>query len=167
MKKMLLGAVGLSAVLASCGGVAVDDTRGVRSEFQLATNVTDVNTGATLNAGTYVICDNTNTDVELNVSWLAGTQAINLYAYGEYYGEGKYLATYNVSGTPGGNAALLFTVGAYTAPLNVKPQAIIVTPVTNVDVKGYTRLGVRAVDSQGNVGTIQQSSYVFPVVDCA
>ena len=166
MNKLLLGAVGLSAVLASCGGVSVDDTRGIRSEYQLATDVRDQSTGATLSAGTYVICDNTNTDVELNVSWLAGTQAINLVASGQYYGEGRSLATYDVSGTPGGNAALLFTIGAYTAPLKVKPQALIVTPVTNVDIKGYTRLGVRTVDTQGNAGTVQYSSYVFPVVDC-
>lgn len=166
MKKMLLGAVGLSAVLASCGSVTVDDLAGIRSQYQLTTDVTDANTGTTLRQGTYVICDNVNTDVELNVSWTAGTRAINLLAYGQYYGEGRYLATYDVSNTAGGSGILTFTVGANTAPLSLGKQSIIVTPVTNVNVKGYTRLAAQAIDSQGNAGTVQQSSYVFPVVDC-
>ncbi|EYB68198.1 hypothetical protein DEIPH_ctg025orf0032 [Deinococcus phoenicis] len=158
---MLLGAVGLSAVLASCGSVTVDDSLGIRSQYQLSTDVTDVNTGRVLKQGTYVICDNKNTNVELNVSWTAGTSAINLLAYGEYYGEGKYLANYKLNSAAPGSAALTFTVGAFTAP-----QSIIVNPVTTVNVKGYTRLAAQAVDLQGNTGSVQQSSYVLPVVDC-
>lgn len=169
MKKMLLGAVGLSAVLASCGGVAVDNNRGIRSEFQLATDVRDTETGRTLPKGTYVICDNRDTDVELNVNWLAGTSTLNLLAYGEYYGEGRNLATYQVNPNTGGSATLPFTISRFTAPqsLNsVQPQSIIVTPVNNVTIKGYTRLGVQATNAQGVVGSVQMSNYVFPVVNC-
>lgn len=167
---MLLGAVGLSAVLASCGGVSVDNDLGIRSEYQLASDVTDVNTGRVLAKGTYVICDDRATEVELNVSWLAGTKAINLAAYGEYYGEGRLLSTYNVNPNTGGSGTLVFTVGAFTAPQSVdrmQAQAIVVTPINvNVDVKGYTRLGAQAINTQGVAGSVQTSDYVFPVVDC-
>ncbi|GBF06572.1 hypothetical protein DAERI_090158 [Deinococcus aerius] len=166
---MMLGAVGLSAVLASCGGVAIDDSQGPRSQYQLATDARDTNTGKVIPKGTYVICDNKSTDVELDVNWLVGTSKINLLAFGEYYGEGRYLDTYQVDPSTGGSGTLVFTIEKGVAPQNlnvVKPQAIIVTPITNVNVKGYTRLGAQAVNAQGVAGTIQQSDYVFPVVDC-
>ena len=143
MKKMTLMALALVGTLASCGGGQINDLRPPTTNWQLAADVTDANTGETLKQGTYVICYNVATTIVANVSWQAGTDRIDLLARGLTTGEVRTVASSPVN-TSGGNGDIIFTFGRKAAPLSLDEQGIKVNPITrNVRVLGYTNLGVQ------------------------
>ncbi|PJI52350.1 hypothetical protein CTI14_43730, partial [Methylobacterium radiotolerans] len=74
--KMLLAAISMTGLLASCGGglTMVDPVRNLTltsysSEYSLATPYYDAATGTTYATGTPVICDNTATDLYATLDW--------------------------------------------------------------------------------------------------
>lgn len=145
MKKMLLGAVGLSVALASCG-------TGVAPDLSGSGSVTQVRTEYQTEDGRFVACDNynnvtatTQVSVYFNVSGNVQTVDVALRGnttsqYDENYkarftgdqlasiGNGSYRATFNANPATGG----------------LLPQAIIVNP---------TRAKVKVVAVSGRVGT--------------
>ncbi len=142
---MLLGAVGLSAVLASCG-------TGVAPDLSGSGSVTAVRTEYRLENGQFVACDNynnvtatTQVSVYFNVSGNVQTVDIALRGnttsqYDENYkarftgeqlasiGNGSYRATFNANPVTGG----------------LLPQAIVVNPA---------RAKVKVVTASGRAGT--------------
>lgn len=176
MKKMLLGAVGLSAMLASCGGVIVADpvtnltVTGYQTNYQLTTDVRDQN-GQTITKGSYVICDNRNTRVGVDVSWRGGLQQLAIQFKGARTGETKTVATEDYGPIDyRGAGRYEYTLQPGMAPQSLKngigAQAIIVNPITNVNVKGYTFVRVQGYDAAGNASNISESVTQIPVVDC-
>lgn len=186
MKRLLLAAIGVTGLLASCGpGGSVDNTvptmtqaSGLYTSHQLSVNVTDVNTGTVYPAGTYVICDNKNTTIELGVAWTGALYNLDVYATGGYYGDTHLLGTYTANGAYNSSGTISYTFGAGAAPLSLpgtlKAQGITVTPVTNVNIKGQTSIIVQGnnyYDTPGNYITATTlntvpNNYQLPVVDC-
>lgn len=186
---MLLAAVGLSGLLASCGGSVVvgSDTpptitsaNGLYTDHRLQVAVTDADTGTVYPAGTYVVCDNLNTTVQMNVSWTGALYDLDVYATGGYYGDTHRLDTYTAEGASNDSGTVVYTFGPRAVPLSVNKgkgltaQAITVNPIIAVDVKGQTSIVVQGNSYFGNPGNYQTVStlntvpnnFQLPVVDC-
>lgn len=181
MKKILLASVAGAGLLASCGGVTVTlpDYFSGRSSNLTLTNLSNYSTdwqltravndqsGNTLAAGTYVICDNKATQISADVAWTGTLSKLGLQLKGVRTGEVENLNLYPYSGVTGsGSTTATFSVGAGVAPQSLNPQAIVVNPVTNVTVKGYTYLRVQGADAIGLGSNILESNNSIPVVDC-
>ncbi|WP_261663792.1 hypothetical protein [Deinococcus sp. Marseille-Q6407] len=165
MKKIALMALGLTGVLASCGGAGVNDNLPPTTNYTLSHDVRIAGTDKVITSGHYVICDDRETKVTTNVQWLPGTQYLELWARGTETRKEFKLATYKVANiNQGGQAAIPFTFGKDV----LAPLSIVVNPapnLPNVNVIGYTNLGIRAVDASGNtVMNPAYSQYVFPVM---
>ncbi|GAA5514987.1 hypothetical protein Dcar01_03751 [Deinococcus carri] len=143
MKKMLLGAVGLSAVLASCGtGVAPDGSGNG--------NVTQVRTEYRTQSGQFVACDNVNnvvatTQVSVYFNVSGNVQTVDVGLRGNT--TSQYDANYNARAT--GQQLAGVGTGSYRLTFNANPlngflpQSIIVTP-TQGKVKIVTPTSQRA-----------------------
>lgn len=187
MKKLLLAALGLTGVLASCGdgGTMADSTpptltnaSGLYTNHKLTVTATDVDTGTVYPAGTYVICDNRNTTIELSVSWTGQLWDLDLFTIGGYYGSTyDYLGSYAADGRWNGSGTISYTFGPNAAPLSLdsklSAQAITVNPVTAIRVKGFTGIAVQGnsyTNVAGNYLTAKTLNSVnvdyLPVVDC-
>ncbi|UQN05860.1 hypothetical protein [Deinococcus sp. QL22] len=173
MKKLLLGLVGLSAALASCG-VTVD-VGGPVTITALNSYTTDwYRNVADGNGGTkpeYVICDNRNTTVLMDVSWVGTLAQLDVRFEGS---QGGVLpkSTGQFSPDSSGNDVFSYVFGPNMAPLSfkksglsaqaLKAQAIIVNPVnkgtTFVTISGYTPSGIMSNELKAPQG--------IPVVDC-
>lgn len=188
MKKVLLAAMGLSGVLASCGGSVVVGVGGgyygdgqstnlqlnsltnYRTSWQLSSNVQD-QSGRTLTAGTYIICDNTNTDISVDLTWTGGLSKLGLQLRGVNSDTYRNISVYpySVVDTSGSGTAT-YSLGAAMAPLATKSslsaQAIVVNPITAVDIKGYTYVRAQGLDAFGLASNVLTSGYSIPVVDC-
>ncbi|ADY26077.1 hypothetical protein Deipr_0921 [Deinococcus proteolyticus MRP] len=153
MKKIALMALGLTGVLASCGGGTSTIEGAPTTNWQLRSDVKDINNNIILKAGTYVICNDRPTTVQANVSWGAGVTQVQLWARGQK--ESKPVAYYNVNPT-GGTGTATFTLNG-----GVAPQSITVNPITTpVRVKSYVELGTAT-----GVSDIKWNSYDFPVLE--
>lgn len=173
---MLLGAASLSAVLASCGGVTpVSPVRnlsvtGYETSYRLTQNVRDQN-GNTIAAGSYVICDNRDTRVGVDVSWTGGLSQLAIQFTGARTGQTKTVATEDYGPIDyRGAGRYEYTLTPGMAPQTLKnglgAQAITVNPITNVTVKGYTYVRVQGYDAAGGASNIAESVTQIPVVDC-
>ncbi|THF69949.1 hypothetical protein E7T06_09300 [Deinococcus sp. Arct2-2] len=173
MKKLLLGLVGLSAALASCGvtvdvggPVTITALNSYTSDWYR--NVPDGNGGT---KPEYVICDNRDTTVVMNVSWVGTLAQLDVSFEGS---KGGKLAESTGQFTPdsSGNDVFTYMFGPNMAPLSLnktaisaqslKPQAIIVNPTnkgtTFVTLTGYSASGLKSNSLVAPQG--------IPVVDC-
>ncbi|SMB93099.1 hypothetical protein [Deinococcus hopiensis] len=177
MKKVLLGIVGLGAVLTGCGTdlALVDPVKnlnvtGYSTNYQLTTDVRDQN-GGTIAAGSDVICDNLSTRVAVDVSWTGGLQQLAIQFKGARTGAAKTVVTDDYGPVDyRGAGSYEYTLMPNMAPQSAKSglgaQAIVVNPITNVNVKGYTYVRVQGYDVAGNASAISESVTQIPVVDC-
>ncbi|MFC5847774.1 hypothetical protein [Deinococcus petrolearius] len=181
MKKGLLAAVGLSGLLASCGGTLTVGAGGYYGEgtssslilnsltdyqtnWQLSTAVQDQK-GNVIPAGTHVICDNTTTDISFNVNWTGYMAAVGLQLRGLNTDSYKNIGVFLVNSSTG-RVNATYSIGSNIAPLNLKPQAIIVNPITSVDIKGYTYVRAQGIDGTAAASNVVSTSTAIPVVDC-
>lgn len=184
---MLLGAVGLSALLASCGEITIvipdpipntqpsttlklKAVAGYSTSYRLTQDVRDQN-GQTIAAGTYVICDNRNTDMTVDVTWTGGLSKLYAQFKGLRTGDYENVTFYPFGSVNySGSGTATYTFGPGTAPQsvgkNVSVQGIVVNPVTNVNVKGYTYVRLQGLDENGRASNIVESVTAIPVVDC-
>lgn len=180
MKKILLASAAGMGLLASCGDVTVsipdyfngsrstsltvDSVSNIRTNWQLSANVTDQN-GKVIPAGSYVICDNTTTNIDADIAWTGTLSKLGLQLRGvvnptEY----RNANVYPYGGVTGSSSTTAtFTVGAGMAPKSITVNPV---PVANVKVKGYTYLRVQGQDALGGVSNIKESPNELPVVDC-
>lgn len=145
MKKMLLGAVGLSAVLASCGTGVAPDGSGSGS-------VTSVRTEYRTEGGQFVACDNYNnatatTQVSVYFNVSGNVQYVDVALRGNTtnrYDE-NYKARFSGSQLASiGNGSYRVTFNANPITGGLLPQAIIVNPA---------RAKVKVVAVSGRAGT--------------
>lgn len=131
MKKMLLGAVGLSAMLASCGVGGAPDGSGsgrvtqVKTEYRLGSET-----------GPFVACDNVNnatasTQVSVYFNVAGNVQTVDVGLRGN--STDQYDSNYNARVTGQqlaaiGNGSYRLTFNANPATGGFLPQAIIVNP---------------------------------------
>ncbi|WP_245557761.1 hypothetical protein [Deinococcus apachensis] len=187
MKRMLLGALGLSAVLASCGDITVfipdpipgtqpsptltlEAVTGYNTSYRLTQDVRDQN-GQTITAGTNVICDNGNTQMAVDVDWTGGLSRLYAQFKGLRTGDYENVTFYPFGSVDySGSGTATYTFGPNTAPQSVGKsigaQAIVVNPVTDVNVKGYTYVRLQGLDENGRASNIVESVTAIPVVDC-
>ncbi|WP_293911373.1 hypothetical protein [Deinococcus sp.] len=174
----LVGMVGLTGLLASCnvtvtpGGTTdnlqLSNVSEFSSVYSLRSAQTD-QTGASYAAGTYVICDNIDTDITVGYRWTGGIKkvAFQLVGYNNGGNSDTYSYTYTLTDFSGSDS-LTGTIGAGLAPLKIhdglKRQAIIVNPVFVVKGKSYVR--VQGVDSYGNKSNVVESPTVILIADC-
>lgn len=162
MKKIALMALGLTGVLASCGGGTSTIEGAPTTNWQLRSDVKNVATGEILKAGTYVICNDRPTTVNANVSWGAGATSVQLLARGvKNPNDIRQLADYGVN-PAGGTGTATFTFGPGMAP-----QAIVVNPITTpVRVLGYSNLGTRStLIGTTNYSSVNWNNYKYPVLE--
>ncbi|MFN4252392.1 hypothetical protein [Deinococcus sp.] len=187
MKKLVLAAIGLTGILASCGvTVTVSDgfTPGsgasgslrlndfaYSTQYRTTTAFTDQN-GNTVAAGSYVICDNLNTEMYVDLTWQGGLSKLYVQFEGLNTGNKRNLEFYSYGNVDySGSGRATSTLTPNTAPLRVltqnklSAQAIVVNPVI-VRVKGNTFVRVQGVDQNGQYSNIKESAQAFPVVDC-
>lgn len=172
MKKMLLGAVGLSAVLASCGGVGVTYSPVTITAVNSFTSdhyrvVTDPNTGLPKNE--YVICDDRATTVTMDVSWTGPLSRLDAWFEGATTGQTTARrSTGNFPVDSSGRDTFTYTFAAGTAPLSVSKgnglgaQAIVINPVN----KGTTYVNVQGFNPNGLPSNIFEAPAGIPVVTC-
>ena len=181
MKKVLLAAVGLSGLLASCGGSVVvgvggyygDDASSTlmlnsitnyRTDWQLSSAVQDQQ-GNVIPANTYVICDNTTTNISFDVNWTGYMAALGLQLKGLNTGAYENIGV-SLINSSSGQVSASYAIGSGVAPQNIKPQAIIVNPITSVDIKGYTYVRAQGIDGTAAASNVVSSTVAIPVVDC-
>ena len=176
MKKMLIAALGLSGLLASCSNVTVtipDFAPGYGSStnlrlnavsyptnYRAATDYTDQN-GNKIAAGTYFICDNLNTTMTITTEW-SGT-AKDLYVQLKGLRTGDEVTNLYSSMSVGDSS------GKATVDFNIKPgmapQSIVVNPKI-ITVKGNTYVRVQGVDPSGARSNIFEGVQALPIVTC-
>ncbi|MDB5045778.1 MAG: hypothetical protein JWQ08_1828 [Deinococcus sp.] len=173
MKKLLLGLVGLSAALASCGGsVDIGGPLTITALNSYTTdwyrNVPDGNGGL---KPEYVICNDRATTVYMDVSWNGPLSQLAVQFQGsnnttvekrtsvfspDYSGRDVFNYVFQP-----GMAPLSLTKSGVSAQ-SVKPQAIIVNPVnqgtTFVNIYGFDAYGIQSNTLVGPQG--------IPVVIC-
>ena len=180
-----VGALGLAALLSACDvSVSVPSPdlgssqdlvlKGVTSftsQYQLQTDVRDQNNN-TIAAGTYIICDDRNTQLQVGVAWSGPLQQIGIRFKGLTTGQTTsaivYGDTYSAPDYSGSGSATI-NVGPGVAPLKVSSglsaQAIVVTPVTNVQINGYTYVQAFGKDDLGNYSNYVESATAIPVAN--
>lgn len=165
MKKIVLMALGLAGVLASCGTATVDNVNAPRTDWRLSEKVTYNSGTKSLNAGTFVICDNKLTNIEVTVKTTPDVQRVELLARGLKEEQVQSLGTFtpNASGT----TKVSYTFGSGLAPLGIVENPVITPqPVKNVNVIGFTNVGVRTIGANGVILSEPDfSQFAFPVVD--
>ncbi len=185
MNRGILGLIGAAALLSSCnvtvttpaysssGTLHLDAISSYQSQYSLLTSAQDQN-GNTLAAGTPIICDNRNTRLDVGVDWTGDLQQIGIRFKGaltgstsntNVFGDRYSAPDYSGSGTAS------ITIRPGLAPLKVSngvsAQAIIVTPISTVNVKGYTYVQAFGKDSSGNYSNVVESVNQIPVADCS
>lgn len=177
-------AVGLMGVLASCtepGSVVVEGyygnvnqpstnlTLGQLTKFstnwRLSADVRDAATGQTIKADTYVICDNNTTTVSVNANWTGYLSTLGVQMRGYNTNAYSNIRANDVNAYSG-TKTITFNIGTGLAPLSVTGQSIVVTPINNVVVKGYTYLRAQGLDGNGYKSNIVTTDYSIPVMDC-
>ncbi|MFC3834728.1 MULTISPECIES: hypothetical protein [Deinococcus] len=181
MKKLMLAAMGLTGLLASCGGgvvTVVDPVRNVslleyKSQYSLPTAYTDTATGTVYPAGSSIICDNFSTKLSATLDWDGDAARFAFQLEGSKGGKATVLTGTSGGGNGySGNPSIFeITVGAGVAPLSVKAaglsaQAIVVDPVNTFTVKGVTFLNIQGQSRDGSVSNVAQSVQGIPVADC-
>lgn len=176
---MLLAAVGLSGVLASCGGTVVlvsDPVTSLqlleyKSGYTLPAAYTDTGTGTVYAAGSSIICDNLSTKLSATLDWNGDAARFGFQLEGSKGGKATVYTGVSSNGYSANPTTFEITVGAGVAPLSVKAngldaQAIVVTPVNTFTVKGYTFLNVVGVNRNGSQTAPIESVQAIPVADC-
>ncbi|WP_161883703.1 hypothetical protein [Deinococcus alpinitundrae] len=185
MNRGILGLIGAAALLSSCNvtvttpadnsstTLSLDAISSYTSQYKLLTSTQDQN-GNTLAAGTPIICDNLNTRLDVGVSWTGGLQQIGIRFKGALTGTTTNTSVFGDRySTPdySGNGTASITIRPGLAPLKVSSgisaQAIVVTPINTVNVKGYTYVQAFGKDSNGNYSNVVQSVTDIPVADCS
>ncbi|WP_188902580.1 hypothetical protein [Deinococcus aerophilus] len=182
MKRLMMAAVGLTGVLASCGvDVVVDpgvvpvsnlQLKSYQSQYTLPTAYTDTQTGQTYAKGSSIICDNLNTRLSVDVTFNGTINLFGARLEGRDTGTTKTVYSQPLGNTTSGNPSTFeFVVGPNTAPLSVKAgklgaQAIVVTPVNTFTVKGATFVSVQAQSADGTNSNLVKSVQAIPVADC-
>ncbi|WP_229777957.1 hypothetical protein [Deinococcus seoulensis] len=187
MKKLALAAIGLTGILASCGatvtvtggftpGTGASNSLRLKdfaysTQYRTTTAFTDQN-GNTVAAGSYVICDNLNTEMYVDLTWQGGLSKLYVQFEGLNTGATKDQQFFSYGQVDySGSGRATSTLAPNTAPLRVltqnklSAQAIVVNPVI-VRVKGNTFVRVQGVDQNGQYSNIKESAQAFPVVDC-
>lgn len=174
MKKILLASLLGTSLLASCGDITVSrplsnlNVTSYTTSWQLDKPVSDQN-GQTLASGSYIICDNLNTEMQVHVTWTGELRKLALQFKGVTTGTQKIVSTQDLGyGNTSGSGGFTYTFGAGLAPLGsgtLNAQSIVVNPKT-VTVKGYTYVNAQGIDSAGNLSNIAQSANSIPVADC-
>lgn len=185
MKKLALAAIGLTGILASCGvTVTVSDgfTPGsdasnslslnefaYSTQYRTKTDYRDQN-GSFIAAGSYIICDNKNTIMYVDLNWTGGLKQVYVQFKGLKTGGTEGVSFYSYSTADySGSEVLEATFGPGTAPLSISgklgAQTIEVNPVI-LDVKGNTFVKIQGLDEIGRYSNVLTSAQAFPVVDC-
>lgn len=157
MKKMLLAALGLGAVLTSCGGE-------VSSYIPLTSNysVSNLNFQGTNYSGP-VVCDDRTTQLAFSFDYTGDINSVRVRLRGQS-GAIKPIPASNVTGVDfrNGHATITFYATSEYVPLSIqiKPQRIVVSP----KVSGATYIEVQGVDSFGNAVGSYIPSNMLPVV---
>lgn len=181
MKKLLMAAVGLTGVLASCGvevSTPVDPVSNLKlvnftSEYVLANDAVDVNSGKQYSKGTPIICNNRNTRLSVDVTYNGTINEFGARLEGRDTGTTKTIYSQPLGNVYSGNPSTFeFTVGPNTAPLSVQPkgvsaQAINVTPVNTISVQGASFVTVQARSGDGTVSDTDSSVQALPIANCA
>ncbi len=180
-----LGLVGMGALLASCN-VSVTPVGGgpsstlqlkaissYTSQYSLQNAALDQN-GNVLAAGTSIICDNLSTQLQVGVTWTGDLQQIGIQFKGLKTGAVSSARVFGDKfGAPdySGSGLATITINPGVAPLKVSSglsaQSIVVTPVSNVNVKGYTYVQAIGLDSSRNLSNVVSSTTAIPVADCS
>lgn len=182
---MLLAAVGLVGLLASCGPnstlqitikdanpwltyekapeLKLKDITSFTTNHTLSADVKDSNTGRTISKGSYVICDNMNTQLSVGLTWQGKLSELYAQFQGMNTGEvlNKTVPNYKIAYPTAGKGTAEFQIGAGMAPLG-----ITVNPVTVVKVLGETTVALQGVDENGYASNAIAAVNAIPVMEC-
>ncbi|CAM3693036.1 hypothetical protein [Deinococcus frigens] len=183
MKRLLIAAVGLTGVLASCGGVDVIVDPGIvpvsnlqlksyQSQYTLPAAYTDTKTGAVYAKGSSIICDNLNTRLSVDVDYNGTINEFGARLEGRDTGTTRFVYSQPLGDVYSNDPSVFeFVVTPGTAPLSISAgklgaQAIVVTPVNTFTVKGATFVSVQAKSGDGTTSDVVSSVQAIPVADC-
>ncbi|MBB6016732.1 hypothetical protein [Deinococcus radiopugnans] len=181
MKRVLMAAVGLTGLLASCSVeigtpiVPVSNLKLVEytSQYVLANDAVDVNTGQQYSKNTPIICDNLNTRLRVKVDFDGTIDQFGAQLKGRDFGATKTVYSQPLGNIYSGNPSTFeFVVGPNTAPLSVQQkglsaQDIIVTPINTISVKGASFITVQARSGDGTVSNVAPSVNALPIANCS
>lgn len=136
----------------------------VTTNQQLDSDYKDQN-GNDLAKGTYIICDNYNTELNVNVKWKGNLDKLYVTFKGRLTGASKNVLYSTSAQGNSGEGTAVYNLSAGTAPLNIQPSGIIVRPKVK-EVRGYTYVKMRGVDPNGYVSNIIETPQLIPVVNC-
>lgn len=179
---MLLAAISMTGLLASCGSVefvppitpgtgtsstlTLTSINSFETNWKLAQDSTD-QYGKPYAAGTSVICDDLDTTMSVNLSWRGYLNDLYVQFRGLTTDQYKNIAPFDANSSSGSGTAT-YTMAPATAPLSlpgeISAQAIIVNG--KINVKGNTYVRLQGTDENGYVSNILESVTAIPVVDC-
>lgn len=186
MKRLLIAAVGLTGVLASCGVDIVVDPRpnpnivpvsnlkllSFTSQYVLANDAVDVDNGDKYAKGTSIICDNKNTRLSVDVTYNGTINRFGVRLEGRDSEQTKTIFSQALGNVYSQNPSVFeFVVGPNTAPLSVQSaglnaQSIVVTPINTISVKGASFVSVQAESGDGTVSNVVPSVQALPIANC-
>lgn len=188
MKRLLMAAVGLTGVLASCGvDVVVDpgpsslkliQVNEFKTQYTTTTDLQDGNGNKIASAGDSVICNNLNNRIRVAFTWSGDLSSVQFRLRGLTTDKVTSAATVNYpSGFTNGGAEATIAPGVapQTVSGSISAQAIVVTPVKVTKLYGRSYLEMRIFDNAGRAGQVPnstdgitfQSVTALPIVDCA
>ncbi len=181
MKRVLMAAVGLTGLLASCSveiGTPVEPVSNLKlleytSQYVLANDAVDVNTGQQYSKNTPIICDNLSTRLSVKVDFDGTIDQFGARLEGRDSGTTKTVYSLPLGNMYSGNPSVFeFVVGPNTAPLSVEQkglsaQDIVVTPINTISVKGASFVTVQARSGDGTVSNAAPSVNALPIANCS
>ncbi len=188
MKKLLMAAVGLTGILASCGvDVVVDpgtstlkltQVNEFKTQYTTTTDLNDQSGNKIASAGDSVICNNLNNRIRVAFTWTGDLGSAQFRLRGLTTDKVTSAATVNYpSGFTNGGAEATIAPGAAPQSINggLSAQAIVVTPIKVTKLYGRSYLEMRIFDNAGRAGQVPnsndgitfQSVTALPIVDCA
>ncbi|MDV6373502.1 hypothetical protein [Deinococcus arenicola] len=189
MRRLLIIVVGLTGLIASCGGggVIVDpkpsDLRltkvdEFKTQYTAKTDLNDDNGNKIASAGDYIICNNRGNRIRVAFDWTGDLSSVQLRLKGLRTGE---VTTTSVINYPSGftDGGVETTLAPGIAPQivggSLNSQSITIMPVEVTKLYGRSYLQMQIFDKAGRNGKVAgstdaitfQSVTALPVVECA
>lgn len=176
-----MAALGMTGLLAGCSveiGTPIEPVSNLKllkytSEYVLANDAVDTNTGQTYSKNTPIICNDRSTRLSVDVTFNGTINEFGVLLEGSRTGNTKPIYSQPLGNMSSGNPSVFeFVVGPNAAPQSVQraglsAQGITVTPINTISVQGASFVTVQARSGDGTVSNPVSSVQALPIANCS